>query len=213
MAREGPMPGDLIEEVGLGRSRQKMFELLALLGLLGTASGWGTAYYEIKAEPAVERIPLVYDSNLQLIGQLGGPVDPQLLDQLSVQNAKDWLVFYRSRSRDRDTMTRNRVELARRTDQKLWPRLGEKLNEHQREFGISTIEVPKIGGNLVNRIDPYRRTVYARWSERVLGGLAEEREYSATLTVTFVPRAPLDEWGTNASGFYITDYQPSEIER
>ena len=209
-ASADPAPGGsdwLIEALGEGRTRRRFVELLALGGLCGTV-GFGSAlYYEIKREPMVERMPLVFDSNLQLVGRLGGPVDPTLIDRIAVERARDWVLVYRSRPGDERTAQDNLNRLAQLTDAKLYPRIGEKLEEHRKEYGRSVVEVSRVKPNLESRIDAFRRLVRVDWDEKLLAGATREASYSATITVAFAEVGTLDEFGRNIAGFYITDAQ------
>lgn len=215
-ATHDPTPGGsdwLVEMLGEGRTRRRLVEALAVIGAVGTISGWGTAYYEVQREPMVQRMPLVFDSNLQLVGKLGGPVDPNLIDRLAVERGRDWVRLFRSRPTDGKTMQDNLNALAQLTDQRLYTRMGEKLEEHRKEYGKTAVDVTKLSGNLISRLDTYRRLVRIGWTERVQSGVQREVAFTATVTVAFNETAPLDQWGKNLAGFYVLDAQITEEGR
>lgn len=206
-------PDDLLHEIGLGLANQRLWRVAAILGSCGTLLFASTTAAVLYVKPMIVRVPMVYDQNFQLLGAMTGESDPQLVTQIAVERAQEWVELYRGRTRNKDEMETRLTKLARLTDQAQWRRMDEKLAEHRKEFGLSTVDILEIGATpiLGDGTKGNRVQVDVRWTERVQGGIDKAEPYKATVVVVFVPRSTFDDWGKNYGGFFVVDASIAKV--
>jgi type IV secretory pathway TrbF-like protein len=193
--------------VGLGRGVLYGMAAATIISTAGAVAMGLLLYREVKTDgDRIERYAIYLDgaSNVTGVAKVGG--DFIVTERMLLDFAPRWIRNLRARPKDNFTIKWQRNQAGLATDRKLVPALNKLLNEADERYGTASVDVlPSMSANVVKMDSPNQAIVIVRWVERVNRGVAEEKPWTARLTI--VSRAPPTtlEFNQNPLGLYVVD--------
>lgn len=199
----------VLQQVGLGRRRQRLMELLAVVGVAGAlVNGWGWNHAARLGADRIQRITVFVNPDTGVVlGQapVGLLADPVLLDRAYLRVAMDWVEALRSRPQDADTFNKNMVKLAQLTDQRQYNKLGAELEQKRAAFGQALVEVTQMSANILDRGNDGTARVNVWWTQVKKTGVREESRHRATLKLLYRKDDTGLDFRKNVMGIYVLD--------